>query len=140
MSGLCPRDISGNNPSVGFAASVSAAIKNIACRLGHHSGSCLPCQRGEGLPLASQGGILPSFFSPTVRKTRWLGHRKNTALCFCSPRTAKQRVSAVLRKLSSPRFGTHNGCPLCYEMPRSSFSKGGKRARGKPEGATQKNN
>ena len=43
-----------------------------------------------------------------------LGHRSRTDICA-----------------HSSHFGTHSGCPLCYEMPRSSFHKGDK-YRGNP--------
>ena len=85
-----------------------------------------PLPKGGRLASGKPRGDFALVLLANGKENRWLGHRKNTALCFCSPRTAKQQVSAVLRKLSSPLFGTHNGCPLCYEVPYSSSHKGAK--------------
>ena len=53
----------------------------------------------------------PFILLAAIKVTAWrLGHRSRTDICA-----------------HSSHFGTHSGCPLCYEMPRSSFIKRGTR-------------
>ena len=64
---------------------------------------------GNLLSRAAYGNFLPQFA---------VSHREPTAKCRrFAPRAVTVRACKCAH---SSLFGTHNGCPLCYEMPRSS--------------------